>query len=90
MGRHHRLVLPLESRGWLTRGLPIANRCFNGLDLEATMTAIVRALSRAFSATNEESDSALPFLMFTVVGLLLTISLVLAFDEPSPVGFENF
>jgi hypothetical protein len=54
------------------------------------MTAIARIVSRAFSATNEECDSLYPVLMFTVVGLLLSICLVFANGAPPFVGFETF
>jgi len=42
------------------------------------MTAIVRAFSRAPSATDENTDSLFPVLMFTLVGLLLSICVFLA------------
>jgi hypothetical protein len=54
------------------------------------MSAIVKAFSRAFSATDEEADSALPFLMFTVIGLLMMIGLVIAYEAPPLVAFEYF
>ena len=54
------------------------------------MTAIVRTVLRAFSVKNEEYDSALPVLMFTIVGLLLSISFVLAFGLPPFAEFETF
>jgi hypothetical protein len=54
------------------------------------MTAIVKAVSLALSATNEECDSLFPVLMFTVAGLLLSICLVLAIGAPPFVEFETF
>jgi hypothetical protein len=54
------------------------------------MTAIITVFSRAFSATNEDFDSVFPVLMFTVVGPLLSICLVLAFGAPPMVEFETF
>jgi hypothetical protein len=51
------------------------------------MTAIVRVLSHAFSASNEDSGSVFPVLMFTAVGLLLSICLVLAFGATPMVEF---
>jgi hypothetical protein len=54
------------------------------------MATVIRVFSRAFHATNAESDSALPVLMFTVVGLLLSICLVLAFGALPFVELETF
>ena len=54
------------------------------------MAAIARIFWHAFDATEAESDSALPILMFSLVGLLLSICLVLAFGASPFVGFETF
>ena len=54
------------------------------------MATFIRAFAYAFDATKVESDSALPVLMFTLVGLLLSICLVLALGAPPFVGFETF
>jgi hypothetical protein len=54
------------------------------------MAAIARLLSQAFPAGDEKSDAVLPVLMFTIVGLLLSISLFLANGAPWSVGFETF
>ena len=54
------------------------------------MAALAEAFSRAFQATNIESDSALPVLMFTVVGLLLSLCLAVALGAPPFVEFETF
>jgi hypothetical protein len=43
------------------------------------MTAIIRGFSRAPSATDENTDSLFSVLMFTLVGLLLSICVFLAF-----------
>ena len=54
------------------------------------MTVFTRAVSSAFTRTNEECDSLFPILMFTVVGLLLTICLVLASGAPALAEFGTF
>lgn len=54
------------------------------------MAAIAKALARVLLETNENSDSVFPVLMFSVIGLMLTIDLVLAFRMPLFIGFETF
>ena len=54
------------------------------------MTVFIRAVSSAFTRTNEECDTLFPVLMFTVVGLLLTICLVLANGAPPLAEFGMF
>lgn len=53
------------------------------------MTTIARLLSIAFSEANERPDDALPVLMFTAIGLLLVICLMLSNGAP-PIAFETF
>lgn len=54
------------------------------------MTAIVGFFSRTVSATNEDSGSAFPVVVFSVVGLLISICIVLAFGAPPLVELEIF
>lgn len=54
------------------------------------MTTITGPFSRAIHAASLESDSTLPVLMFTVIGLLLSLCLVLALGAPPFVEFEMF
>jgi hypothetical protein len=54
------------------------------------MNTIVRLISCAFSATDEASDAALPVHMFTVIGLLLAICLVLESRGQPLVAFDIF
>ena len=54
------------------------------------MTAIILAITSAFSGTEDECDALFPVLMFSIVGLLLSICLVLASGVQPPVGFEVF
>ena len=54
------------------------------------MVAIAKAVSSLFYATNEECDSVLPVLTFTVVGLLLVICFVVTSGAPPFDVFESF
>jgi hypothetical protein len=54
------------------------------------MTAIVKAFSRALIATNYDSDSAFPVLMFTAIALMLLLYLVVASGAPPFAAIETF
>jgi hypothetical protein len=54
------------------------------------MAAIAKLLSRAFPEADERSDDIFPVLMFSAIGLLLTICLVLAYGAPLFLEFEVF
>ena len=54
------------------------------------MITIAKAVSSLFYATNEECDSVLPVLAFTMVGLLLVICLVVTSGTPSFDVLKSF
>lgn len=54
------------------------------------MAAIAKLLSRAFAEADERSDDIFPVLMFSMIGLLVTICCVLAHGSPLFLEFEVF
>lgn len=54
------------------------------------MDAVVRILLSMLCSTQEELDVAFPFLMFTIVGLMMTICILLGLDMPTADGIPSF
>jgi hypothetical protein len=54
------------------------------------MATIARLLSILFLEADERSDDAFPVLMFTAIGLMAVICLVLMNGAPPPIEFETF
>lgn len=54
------------------------------------MATIARLFSIVFHAADERSDDAFPVLMFTAIGLLVVICVVLISGAPPPSEFEAF
>jgi hypothetical protein len=54
------------------------------------MATTARLFSLMFPEADERSNDALPVLMFTAIGLMLVICLVLMNDAPPPIEVEAF
>jgi hypothetical protein len=54
------------------------------------MAAIAKLLSRAFPEADQRSDDIFPVLMFSVIGLLMSICFVLVHRTPMFLEFQVF